>query len=373
MDFYPRAEMRGAIFCDPNFVENVLAIREEHQHSLKEKPSRLSGDVQGLLDDSVIVKSCLYEPILRILQSIKEAVDTVRKAHKLGVLGGTFHDYHATVIPGDDPDTKLIKPDLVLFEDDVPARRRWETLMMPIEVKSKQTYLRVGMMQVSRYARRVFAHQIHRRHLYGMIICKWAATFVRFDRSGIVHSQPIDMLSNLEKFQKAFLGLVMLDRGAFGYDTAFTTEHTPEGLEYYVDLPAAAFPSSDTGIGTEPTAIYSNSEVTPSSNFPHKSRNIPRRKFKVMERLCHRKTINGRATIVLRLREVRQHIDQSGPESTSADPITHGTCTRFQRAQPTWEEVAGGRDYALKLMWRDPSKPQEEEVLKHLEGEYGVV
>ncbi|KAJ1303547.1 hypothetical protein OPQ81_011731 [Rhizoctonia solani] len=354
MDFYLHTEMRGAIFCDPYFVENFLSIGGRYQNSLKEKLSGLSADMQGLLDDSITAESRLYEPILRVLQSIKEAVDAVRKAHMLGVLGGTFSDFHTTVIPGDDPDTKLIKPDLVLFEDDAPVRRRWETLMLPIEVKSKQTYLKVGMKQLSRYARAVFAHQIHRRHLYGMIICKWAATFVRFDRSGIVHSQPIDMLHDLDKFQTAFAGLMMLDRGAFGYDTAFTTEHTPEGLEYYVDLPAAAFPLL-------------------CASSPHKSRQLPPRKFKVMERLCHRKSINGRATIVLRLREVRQRTGRSTPEPASAGPVTRSNRKRLQRAEPTWEEVPGGRDYALKLMWRDPNKAQEGEVLKLLEGEYGVV
>ncbi|CAE6521747.1 unnamed protein product [Rhizoctonia solani] len=318
----------------------------------------------------------MYGPILNVLQSIKQAVDTVRNAHNLGSLGTSFHDTHAMAILGDNPDTQLIKPDLVLFESDHLSQRHWETLMMPIEVKSKLTYRKVAMKQLSRYARAVFAHQIHRRHLYGIVICKWAATFVRFDRSGIVHSEPIDMLHSPTEFRQAFAGLMMLDRTEFGYDPAFTTKYTSGAqLEYYVDLPAAAFPSGDTGLDQDMEAGPGDLDIglgTGSAHQPRVSWELPPRKFKVVETLCHRKSIRGRATIVLRLCEVRKRTDRQEPGSTSVPRMTRSR-TRLEREEPRWEEVPGARDYALKLMWRDPNKPQEGEILKQLEGEYGVV
>ncbi|KAJ1301922.1 hypothetical protein OPQ81_000761 [Rhizoctonia solani] len=357
MDRYLEDEMRGAIFCDPKFSENFLSIDEEHRPLLDEQLSRLPTNIH-LLDDSITTERRLYEPILEVLRSIKQVVDTVRVTNYLGVLGTTFRDFHTTVIQGDDPDTHLIKPDLVLFEDDDPARYHWETVMIPVEVKAKHTYLKVGMKQLTRYARAAFAHQIHRRHLYGMVICKWAATFVRFDRSGIVHSEPIDMLHNYEEFRRAFAGLMMLDRRAFGYDTAFTTERP--------------FPPDATALeeGSPDNPALNVSPTADSAHQPLTLWQFPPRRFKVMERLCHRKSINGRATIVLRLREVREGTQQPEPGPTYMARMTRSR-TQSQRSKPKWEEVPG-RDYVLKLMWRNPNKRQEGETLKRLEGEYGV-
>ncbi|CAE7070174.1 unnamed protein product [Rhizoctonia solani] len=254
-----------------------------------------------------------------------------------------------------------MKPDLVLFEDKDLARRSWETLMMPIEVKAKHTYLKVGMKRLTKYARAVLAHQIHRRHLYGMVICKWQVTFVRFDRSGIVHSPPIDMLRNAEEFQQAFAGLMMMDRRAFEYDTAFTTEYTPGGrIEYYVDLPATAV-SSDVEPDSEP---LDSPDGDPAQSLAPQP--FPTRRFKVKERLCHRKDIRGCATIVLRLRAVKKRTTQPEPGRAAMGRVLSQISTY------KWEEVPGRPDYVLKLTWRNSDNRNEGEILRTLEGEYGV-
>ncbi|KAG8685797.1 hypothetical protein FRC08_012913 [Ceratobasidium sp. 394] len=234
---------------------------------------------------------------------------------------------------------------------------------MPIEVKTLPTYLKTGMKQLARDAYAVFSNQLHRRRLYGMVVCSWDATFVRFDRSGILYSKPVDMSS--EEFRKAFAALMMLDDDAFGYDTAFTTRPGRDGrLEYYVDLPAAAFSSvggpdtaSDTSI-TRPEA---------SQSFISKP---PTRRLKVTRVLCHRKSIRARATIVLQLREVlRPGISQ--PEETRKGAKTRSRTRREQQSVKV--EVLGTRNYVLKLMWRDLNKRVEGEVLERLVGVYGVV
>lgn len=363
MDRYLEDEMRNGIFCDPNFVTNFLAIETDKQQLLDTKFPKQPKKVQGMRSD-ISAECRLYKPILDVICSIKTAVDTVQCTYNQEVLGTNFEDRHSKAIPGDDPETQLIKPDLVLFERDI--QRQWATVMMPIEVKAKHAYLKVGIKQLTRYARAVFAHQIHRRHLYGMVICKWRATFVRFDRSGILHSPAVDMLRNPNEFRQAFAGLMMMDRSAFGYDTSFTVEPGPgRQLEYYVDLPAAALLSPpDTGPNVEsaPTAGGSNVGATPD---PAHSQRLASRRFQVMERLCHRKSIRGRATIVLRLREVRQSTGPPGRRTRRQ--------TRAQTNKPKWEEVPEQPDYVLKVMWRDPNKRQEGAMLKCLEGEYGVV
>ncbi|EUC54242.1 APH domain protein [Rhizoctonia solani AG-3 Rhs1AP] len=371
MDHSVENELRGAIFCDPSFVNHFLHIEKRHRPLLE---NRLAGlpKARTMLDDSLTAEHTLYGPIVDFLGLIKNAVDTVRVAHNLGSLGTNFCDSHRAIIPGSDHNTRLLKPDLVLFEDHDPGRRSWETLMMAIEVKAKATYLKVGMKQLARYAHTVFAHQIHRRHMYGMVICKWSATFVRFDRSGIVHSEPIDMLDNPKEFRTAFAGLMMLDRNWFGYDTAFTTEYTPGGqLEFYVDLPTAAFLSDDTGRDTQSVATLGGNLALQSSGI----RQLPTRKFKVIERLCHRQSIRGPGTIILRLRGVRKSVAPPNSGNPSTGRITRSR-TRLQQLRSDeleWEEIPGGREYVLKLMWREPDDRQEGELLKCLEGEYGVL
>ncbi|KAG9090171.1 hypothetical protein FRC07_012166 [Ceratobasidium sp. 392] len=241
---------------------------------------------------------------------------------------------------------------------------------MPIEIKRQATYLKTGMKQLARYARAVFAHQLHRRHLYGMVICKWAATFVRFDRSGILYSKPIDVRD--QEFREAFAGLMMLDEEAFGYDTAFTTQARNDGrLEYYVDLPANAFPPEDgTTIptDTELDLVADTSTITPGpSNQP----SVSTRRLKVIRVLCHRKSIRGRATVVLRVREVLRPGLLEELEEARGGMKTRSRTKKEQ--QPVQEpELLGTRDYVLKLMWRDPKKKPEGEVLERLVGIYGV-
>ncbi|KAG8725744.1 hypothetical protein FRC10_007904, partial [Ceratobasidium sp. 414] len=259
-----------------------------------------------------------------------------------------------------------IKPDLVLFDG---PTRHWETVRLPIEVKTQETYLKVGMKQLTRYARAVFAHQLHRRHLYGLVICKWEATFVRFDRSGILHSRPIDIRQQRKEFCEAFAGLMMLDEEAFGYDTAFTTRTRRNGrLQFYIDLPADAFPV-DEGIVAEPDSDPSTAMAGPS-NLSGPSQKLPTRRLRVMEKLCHRKSIRGRATIVLRVREVVRPGALDGPEEAQGQVKTRSRTKRER--QPLEVELLGTRDYILKLMWRDPNKKSEAKVLERLVGIFGV-
>ncbi|CAE6352129.1 unnamed protein product [Rhizoctonia solani] len=357
MDRSLEKETRGEIFCDPSFVQNFLRIKKEHWHLLEAELGGLQMS-QNTPDNTLKAESTLYKPILEVLQSIKNAVDTFRATHHLGTLGTSFCDSHKAATPGDGPDIPLLKPDLVLFEEHDLDRRSWETLMVPIEVKAKRTYLKVGMKLLARYARTVFAHQIHRRHLYGLVICKWAATFVRFDRSGIICSEPIDILESPEEFYRAFAGLMMLDRKAFGYDTAFTTVLTSGGrLEYYVDLPGTAFPSNDT-------------DCVQPSPMPQRLE-LPTRRFKVKERLFHRKRICGQGSAILRLHEVQKCAKEPESEISLAGLVAH-SLAESQSSQPAWEELSGAPEYVLKIQWRDPNKRREGTMMKYCEGEFGV-
>ncbi|KAG8722510.1 hypothetical protein FRC09_006159 [Ceratobasidium sp. 395] len=352
IDALLKAEMEDAIFCDPNFIKNFLTVDSTR---LKTALERCKRDLDNFRFPTITKERQLYEPLARLLSRIRRAVNSDAEQ------SSQFLDVSSTAIPSHGQDTAGIKPDLVLFDD---TTQHWETVRMPIEVKTKATHLKVGMKQLTRYARAVFANQLHRRHLYGMVMCKWAATFVRFDRSGILYSTPIDIRS--QNFREAFAGLMMLSEEAFGYDTAFTTRSARDGrLEYYVDLPAAAFPAEG---GLNATAEGPAATPGPSSE-PNAARNLLTKRLKVMRTLCHRKSIRGRATIVLRVREV------INPGVSNKEPTARMKTraqTKEEQSAEDEVEVLGTRDYVLKLMWRDPNKKMEGEVLERLVGIYGV-
>ncbi|KAG9122181.1 hypothetical protein FRC07_001555, partial [Ceratobasidium sp. 392] len=362
MDRFLESEMRDAVFCDPNFVENFLTVDSTRLQAVIDD---CEDEVDAVdLGQNITRERQLYEPIRQVLNIIKEAVHGDRLPD--------FVDVSSEPIESHDDDIAGIKPDLVLFDG---PTRHWETVRIPIEVKRQHTYLKAGMKQLTRYARAVFAHQLHRRHLYGMVVCKWQATFVRFDRAGILHSKPIDMREQREEFCKAFAGLMMLNEEEFGYDTAFTTRARSTGqLEFYVDLPTDAIPPEGeiaTATNAKPiTAAEAPTATAGTSDPPSTKPKLLTRRFRVMERLCHRKSIRGRATIVLRVREVIRPGFLEEPKEDQKRAKTRSQTKQEQQYEGP--ELLATRNYVLKLMWRDPNKKTEGEVLERLVGIYGV-
>ncbi|KAG8785959.1 hypothetical protein FRC12_017023 [Ceratobasidium sp. 428] len=355
-----RAELEGAIFHDPNFVKNYLTV---NQARLDTVLNRCENALENYTFPSIRAEPDLYQPIAWILNQIKQAVDDNAGQNRSV---SAFLPVDSEPIPAHWEDTTGNKPDIVLFDGET---RHWETVRMSMEVKKDASRFNEGLIQLARYARAVFGNQLHRRHVYGMLICEWEATFVRFDRSGILYSTKIDMRRQRKEFREAFAGLMLLDEEAFGYDIAFTTRPKSDGsLEYYIDLPAGAFPSEPE---SDATAGASTATPGPSTGTGTPSKS-PTRRLKVMRILCHRKTIRGRATIALRVREViRVEVSEELKETKG------GIKTRSQKrseGRPVKQEieVLGARDYVLKLMWRDPNKAMEGAVLKRLVGIYGV-
>jgi hypothetical protein len=296
----------------------------------------------------------LYAPVLKVLNTIKKAVDDVHGSPEALVPGlenvepELIIDNNKYPINSDLANTQYIKPDLVLFQD---AQRHWENVRLPIEIKRLPGHHKVGMKQLSRYARAVFAHQLHRRHLYGLIVCGCEATFVRFDRAGILYSGRIDIVEQAEVFIRAFASLLMLDRVDEGLDPAFNFSRNSKGrLVYYIDLP-------ESEVDKLSGELPSDKEESASTSSQRM------RRFEVIERLCHRESICGRATIVLRIREVVERQQQMKAKK-SGKGKGKGRQKATKKAEP--------REYALKLMWRDPDRDSEGDVLEKVHGMFGL-
>ncbi|QRV95108.1 mRNA 3'-end-processing protein RNA14 [Ceratobasidium sp. AG-Ba] len=383
MDRSPDAELQNAIFLDPNFVKNFLspnAQQRNHVTTLLKSKLRAS-----TLSKRAKNKEKLYGPLCQVLNTIGRAVDEVVDCGRAtdgdgklneGHLGKNrdLRDHHpafvdARTLPiGSHHDRMIgLKPDLIWFDD---PTHHWETAKMTVEIQTGPTYLKAGMKQLTKYARAIFAHQPHRRHIYGIVICGWEATFVRFDRMGVLYSEPMDVRK--EEFHAAFAGLVMLDDEAMGYDTAFTTRTNKDGkLEFYVTLPEEALAEQGDSravgnVGVDDAAGHSHTPAVPETQVSITLRS-PSRLFKVIKRLCHREDIIGCATIVLLIQEVLRQ----GPLEPTAVEAGVRTRSRAKREQIEVNEELG-TEYVLKLMWRDPNRPEEGHVLKQLVGVYGI-
>jgi hypothetical protein len=172
----------------------------------------------------------------------------------------------------------------------------------------------------------------------------------------------MDIRRNADMFTRAFALLLMLSHADQGYDTVFETRPNEEGrLEYHINLPASAF-------------------VGPSTGFNVANTEQPTRRFKVIEKLCHQKSICRQATIVLRIQEdlKSDSLDDAPGEPNLSDDETQGIKTRNRKLkkrkaqemessnQPTPSE------YVLKMIWRDPEHESEGEVLEQVQGVFGL-
>ncbi|CUA72538.1 hypothetical protein RSOLAG22IIIB_04936 [Rhizoctonia solani] len=276
MDTHIESELYSAIYHYPGFVPELLSgdvnkFQAIEKHCRANDPHYAHTHKWLLMPEHVSKEQVLYEPTLAILNTVKRAVDHVHPPPPSPVANAPT-----------EPPQLFTKPKLVLFQG---SHQHWGNIRMPIEVKTSPGLHKAGMKQLSRYARATFAHQLYRRHLYSLLVCGTEVTFVRFDRAGILYSQRMDVVKDAEAFTRAFASLLMLDRIDEGYDPAFTFERNNEGrLEYYIDLPESAFSKTS----SKPTYTGHNGRMRP---------------FKVAETLCHRESICGRATIVLRIRE----------------------------------------------------------------------
>jgi hypothetical protein len=363
LDVLIESEMRNAIFHDPRFVERFLTGDKDRLENILEhcrtSDAYNAETAEWRLPQNISSEPCLYQPVLNILNAIKRAVHATPDSTDSEAVATTFKGRWSRTIPSDEAEVRGIKPDLVLFEG---QHEHWESVRMTIEIKPLPEHHKAAIKQLARYARATFAHQIHRRHLYGLIVCGTEATFVRFDRAGILYSKRIDIRKNADAFTRAFASLLMLDRVDQGYDPAFTTRANAEGrLKYYIDLPKSAFSSASSE--SEPVA-------GPSSGVKLASNQGPTQKLKVVEKLCHRKSICGRATIVLRVQEVLS-LDLSDDKPQEAKRSKKGKNKRKAEEIEDSEQL-GPAEYVLKMIWRDPQREQEGPVLERMQGMFGL-
>ncbi|KAG8693065.1 hypothetical protein FRC09_010765 [Ceratobasidium sp. 395] len=112
------------------------------------------------------------------------------------------------------------------------ARAHWGDMELIIECKSSsiKKHRNEAYLQLARYARAVFAHQIYRLHVFGFSLCGSIVNFVRFDRSGLLHSPDIDLSTpgGAHSFVEHVITLLTIKPDEFGYDIRYSFKQNDE-------------------------------------------------------------------------------------------------------------------------------------------------
>ncbi|KAL5632380.1 hypothetical protein ACGC1H_005372 [Rhizoctonia solani] len=375
-------QFKDSIFYDPNFFKNFLSL----------VPS--PGDVVRLclrydwylrvhdewnFPDEVKGKQCLHQPVLHLLNTIKSATDIVLSSPRhtgpyvVPDLADAdpmqYKKYHIPLNP-ETPDLTLpcgqaqyfedwstrdlshalsekimlhLKPDIILFRG---TWQHWSNIRFIVEVTEDPGYLTPGIKQLACYAHAVFAHQPWRRHFYSLLICGNKASFVRFDRAGILYSKFLDMAKS-PAFVIALAGLLSLDTVDQGIDPAF--QFAADGV--YIEL-------LECMLGKD--ALTSGPDV----HSPMKSR-----RFRILQESCdpassHR--VIGPGTTILRIRE------QFPPEREGEGVNSRGGTESRLNGSHRPAHIRPPVDYILKLTWRLDNGRSEGQALEEAEGVFGV-
>ncbi|KAF8602970.1 hypothetical protein BDV93DRAFT_607066 [Ceratobasidium sp. AG-I] len=319
METLLREEINLSVYQYSNFVDEFFPVQDEEKNrtvtaALELEPLFRHGDEAWSIDCSnlaALENSAMHTTAAVVLDTISRAAFTRDQ----------FRPVHERIVPlchqtigADDQNDTCTVPDIVQARSGPDGIRHWSEVDFFAECKgesktiSSQNQMSKALLQLARYARATFIHQIHRRHIFSIAVCGTNAIFVRLGRTGILHSPIIDLRQNFRQFAVATARLFALDPHSFGYDTRFY---------YWPQL------TGQEGDRTIPRELRVRTG---------------RKRWRVLEIICQRKCLVGRATLVLLLSRVKN---------------------RKQRA-------------VLKSIWRDESRPDEGQSLQDFVGYRGV-
>ncbi|KAG8716750.1 hypothetical protein FRC08_008865 [Ceratobasidium sp. 394] len=329
MEAMLREEIDLAVYQYPDFIDEFLAIpnpsrRETILGRLAATPLFWHNceawtinyqDLEGLELDP------MHEAMATILDTIGRAAfapDQFRPAYQEIV------PLHSRPLQADDPNDTDTTPDLVQAAPGPDNTRHWGDVHFFAECKgaSKKKkpdeQMSEALLQLARYARATLIHQIHRLHVFSIAVCNTVAIFVRIGRTGIIHSPPIDLREDFQTFALAAAGLFALDPDSFGYDSR---------LYYW------------------PRLTGQTDDHLKSREFRVKT---GKKRWTVLEIICQRKCLVGRATQALllsrisnrRQRAVLKRICRDESRTDEGENLStfrgcHGIC------QSRWNEVCG--------------------------------
>ncbi|KAJ1302789.1 hypothetical protein OPQ81_003096 [Rhizoctonia solani] len=343
-DLTVEEEIYGNIFHNPKFFEHFLSGPSTKLDAVLKycrKTNVYAQRTNSWNPTSRIMRRTSSEPpLLKLLNTIVRGahVASSTSSRASSIVPALFIDWLGETVETDMEKHEI--PEFVLFDG---ITRDWPGVRTIVKLMRLPGHRKMGMVHLARYAKTMFARQPHRRHIYHIMICGTEATFVRFDRAGVLYSSVVDLCKDAETFIRALASLMMLARGDEGFHPFFSLKKNADNIiVYYLDLPDGIF----------------HSDAEPGKT----------RKFQVKKILRHGNDIVGSATTVLLLREVLESAERK------INPMPTRGRGKRKRIETVVEEEERFDDasYVLKIVWRDPKEVKESDLYEKTDGMYGL-
>ncbi|KAG8744492.1 hypothetical protein FRC10_010057 [Ceratobasidium sp. 414] len=240
-------ELCGQVFLHKKFFDEFLplgeAIHTEVRDRIVSSGALQPGSLLGFTGDRWTIHESIsqqrnerlvYGPLADLLNVIGQgAYETYQRLHQGEQFRQhyrPFYNHSSSTALWDSPSDAATSPDLVMTRDQ--KRAHWGDMELLIECKSssEKKHRNQAYLQLARYARTAFAHQIYRLHVFGFSLCGSIVNFVCFDRSGLLHSSDIDLSTagGADSFVRHLISLLTIGPEEFGYDTRFSFRQNNE-------------------------------------------------------------------------------------------------------------------------------------------------
>ncbi|KAG9105099.1 hypothetical protein FRC07_009625 [Ceratobasidium sp. 392] len=346
-----RYELYGHVYKHRKFYEEFLVLDEAIQTEVRHRIVASGGlrpdlhlgfngeDGRWTIHETIARQrdeTAIYGVLADVLNVIgRAAYETYRRLHPGEQFRKCYHPFrnHSKLIAHwDSPSDAATSPDLVMGHD--PAvmspdeeRAHWGDMELLIECKSfsEKGYRDKAYLQLARYARAVFAHQVYRLHVFGFSLCGSIVNFVCFDRSGLLHSTNINLSTSdgANLFVQHIITLLTISPDKFGYDTRYSFRRNDE--QQLVE-----------------TLFKFDNDYDP---------------LVVSELLCHRKCCCGRATCVCALGEDLVHKSIWRPDDRDDEGVTlllfEGVFGVCQVKASNCKKYSTKLQYPNELVWSD--------------------
>ncbi|KAG9120900.1 hypothetical protein FRC07_003373 [Ceratobasidium sp. 392] len=247
MEEVMKHELHGHVFGHRRFFDEFLKSDHNIQNDVRQlilgSPEFAATDLLSFTNDRWTIHDDIalqrkevdvYAPLARMLNVVGRGAhgnytsrfpdDQFRESYH------PFYDHSNKAALWDFPSDAATSPDLVMSREG--KRAHWADMELLVECKStsENKHRKEAYLQLARYARAVFAHQIYRLRVFGFSLCGSIVNFVCFDRSGLLHSTDIDLSIPAEahSFVEHLITLLTVDPERFGYDTRYSFRQDDE-------------------------------------------------------------------------------------------------------------------------------------------------
>ncbi|KAG8792501.1 hypothetical protein FRC12_005932 [Ceratobasidium sp. 428] len=256
MEVLLKYELCGRVFQHNKFYDEFLPVDREIQtqvrNMIKIEPGSYLGVGKGdtwTIHEAISPQTDekeVYDKLATMLNIIGRGAYGIYRARNEGEqFRQKYHpflDHHNWAALWDSPSDAAMSPDLVMSSEQ--ARAHWRNMQLIVEFKSNDDTANrnKAYLQLVRYVRAVFAYQIYRLHVFGFSLCGSIVNFVRFDRSGLLHSPAIDLSTpdGAHSFVQHVITLLTIDPKKFGYDTRYSFRQNDEQTKVDTLFNAAA-------------------------------------------------------------------------------------------------------------------------------------